>query len=171
MRQVDDVFPEDLNGCFRESEPPLRPFQHSFDGRESPFVHQPAVKRVGIDVNGYLVNVLLGTRALLPHMHQFVAGNQHQIQVTDGLPAVSNRPFHAGGILNEVDLILVVTMSRVLEVGLVPFADIKDVQGLETRDFVKKLSHNSVFFPFRDAKLRKKNGFCKEKNAFFAEKA
>ena len=92
---------------------------------------------VGVDVDGYLVNVMLRTHTLVPDVHEFAACDKHKIQITNCFAAVTDGTNHTRCILHEVQLIHLMAVRRILKKGLDAFADIEDVKRLKTAYFIE----------------------------------
>jgi hypothetical protein len=84
---------------------------------------------------------------------------------------ISDGSDDAGGVFDEIEFVHFVTMSGVLEEGLMPFSDIEDVEWFESCNFGKTFSHKKCHFVQSGAKLRKKIGICKQKMIFLAKNA
>ena len=115
------------DGAERKRKSMARPVQHPPDACELVSLKDSAIEEIGRELDCYLPDVRRLARTLLPHVLQILAGDQDKVIVPYRLDAVPDDAAHPGGVLDEIQLILPVTVQRVGEFLLVPLHDVETV--------------------------------------------
>ena len=125
------------DGAQRECEPVLGTEEHLLNGCELVFCEQRFGQGVGCELNGDFADEFRLTGTLFPDMGEVFASDEYEVVVSDCFDGISDDPFDAGAVFDEIEFEFAVLVQGVCEFGFVTFDDVEAVSVGERREFVE----------------------------------